>query len=72
MRKFVCGLLRRPSVVNLFALNYEYPSCLEVIVEEFGLVGISLGVEVIVRVLALCLSLYWEVHLVWLSALPLV
>ena len=56
MGKLVCGLLRPSSVVILFALCY--PSCVEVIVEEFGLVGIPLSVEVIVvRVLALCLSL---------------
>ena len=35
----------------------DYPSCIEVIVEEFEFVGISLSVEVIVRVLILCLSL---------------
>ena len=35
-----------------------YPSCVEVIVEEFEFVGIPLSVEVIeVGVLALCLSL---------------
>ena len=38
-------LLRPPSVVILFALCY--PSCVEVIVEEFGFVGIPLSVEVI-------------------------
>ena len=48
MRKLVCGLLRRPSVITLFALSCGYPSCVEVIVEEFGLVGIPLSVEVIV------------------------
>ena len=37
-----------------------------------GFVGISLSVDVIVFGLALCLSLYCEVDLVWLSALPLV
>ena len=48
MRKLVCGLLRPPSVVNLFALSCGYPSCVEVIVEvEFGCVGIPLSVEVI-------------------------
>ena len=53
--KVVCGLLRPPSVVILFTLCY--PSCVEVIVKEFGFVGIPLSVEVIVGVLALCLSL---------------
>jgi len=37
VRKLVCGLLRPPSVVILFALCY--PSCVEVIVEEFEFVG---------------------------------
>ena len=56
MRKLVCGLLRPPRVVIF--LCFEYPSCVEVIVEEFELVVIPLSVEVIeVRVLALCLSL---------------
>ena len=67
VRKLVCGLLRPPSVVILFALCY--PSCVEVIVEIVlvsllcsgdcgGCVGIPLSVEVIeVGVLALCLSL---------------
>ena len=55
MRKLVCGLLRPPSVVILFALCY--PSCVEVIIEEFEFVGIPLSVEVIVVGLALCLSL---------------
>ena len=56
MRKLVCGLLRSPCIIILFALCY--PSCVEVIVEEFGFVGIPLSIEVIeVVVLALCLSL---------------
>ena len=53
MRKLVCGLLRPLSVVILFALCYS--SCVELIVEEFGLVGIPLSVQVIVGVLALSL-----------------
>ena len=59
MRKICLGLLRPLSVVNLFTLSCGYPSCVEVIMEVvFGLVGISLSVEVIeVGVLALCLSL---------------
>ena len=40
--------MRPPSVVILFALRY--PSFVEVIVEEFGFVGIPLSVEVIVVV----------------------
>ena len=52
MGKFVCGLLKPPSVVNHFALSCGYPSCVEVIVKEFGLVNIPLSVEVIVGVLA--------------------
>ena len=55
MRKLVCGLLRPPSVVNHFTLSCGYPSCVEVIVKEFGLVSIPLSVEGIVRVLALSL-----------------
>ena len=52
----VCGLLKPPSVVILFTL--WYPSCVEVIMEEFEFVGIPLSVDVIeVGVLALCLSL---------------
>ena len=58
MKKLVCGLLRQPSVVILFALCLCYPSCVEVIVKEFEFVGIPLSVEVIVvGVLALSLSL---------------
>ena len=52
MRKLVCGLLRLSSVVILFAFCLCYSSCVEVIVEEFGFVGIPLSVEVIVGVLA--------------------
>ena len=49
MGKLVCGLLRPPSVVILFALYLCYPSCVEVIVEVvFCCVGIPLGVKVIV------------------------
>ena len=56
MRKIGLWLLRPPSVVILFTLCY--PSCVEVIMEEFGFVGIPLSVEVIeVIVLTLCLSL---------------
>ena len=57
MRKLVCGLLQPPSVVILFTLCD--PSCVEVIVQEFGFISIPLSVEVIeiVGVLALCLSL---------------
>ena len=50
MGKLVCGLFRPPSVVILFVLCY--PSCVEVIAEEFGFVDIPLSVEVIVGVLA--------------------
>jgi len=45
VRKLVCDLLRPPSVVILFALCY--PSCVEVIVEEFVFVGIPPSVKVI-------------------------
>ena len=55
MRKLVCGLLRPPSIVTHFALSCGYPSCVEVIVKEFGLVGVPPSVEVIVGVLALSL-----------------
>ena len=49
MRKLVCGLLRPPSVIILFAMCLCYPSCVEVIVGVvFGCVGIPLSVEVIV------------------------
>jgi len=54
MGKLICDLFRPPSIIILFVLCY--PSCVEVIVEEFRSVGIPLSVEVIV-VLALCLSL---------------
>ena len=52
MSKLVCGLLRPPSFVILFALCYPY--CVEVIVEEFGFVGIPLSVKVIEVVVWLC------------------
>jgi len=52
--------LRPPSVLNLFALSCGYPPCVEMIVEEFSLVGFPLRVEVIVGVLALSL-----IPLVW-------
>ena len=45
MGKLVCGLLKPPSVVILFALCY--PSCVEVIVEELGFVVVPLSIEVI-------------------------
>ena len=54
MIKFVCGLLRLPSIVNLFVLSCGYPSCVEVIVKKFSLVGIPLSVEVIEVVVWLC------------------
>ena len=50
--KVVCGLLRSPRVVIFLCLKLCYLSCVEVIVEEF--VGIPLSVEVIVVVIWLC------------------
>ena len=63
VRKLVRGLLRSPRLFVVFEIikSYNllcvccYPSCVEVIVEEFRLVGIPLSVEVIVGVLALSL-----------------
>ena len=61
--KVVCGLLRSPSVCNLFALGVHpscvevieiviwvccYPSCEEVIVVGFTLCLVPLSIEVIV------------------------
>ena len=55
--KVVCGLLRSPRVIIFLYFELCYPFCVEVIVKEFGFVGIPLSVEVIVVGLALCLSL---------------
>ena len=52
MGKLVCGLLKPPSVVILFAFCYS--SCVEVIVEEFEFVGIPLSEEVTEIVVWLC------------------
>ena len=58
MRKIGLWSLRSPSVVTFFVLSCVHPSCVEVIKEEFGFIGIPLSVKVImVVVLALCLSL---------------
>ena len=57
MRKIDLWFVETTKCCNLFALRFEYPSCVEVIVEEFEFVVIPLSVEVIVGVLALCLSL---------------
>ena len=58
MRKIGLWFVETTKCCNPLYFELCYPSCVEVIVEEFDLVGIPLSVEVIeVRILALCLSL---------------
>ena len=74
MGKLICGLLRPPSAVIFFALSCVHPSCVEVIVVEFGLMPYLSYVEVIMEDFWVCghpTCVEVIVAVVWLSVLSL-